>query len=209
VLNYGTGGYSTYQTLLLLEQVFAEAPRPEWVLYGFILPQETRSVAPADWLEQLAGAARQGIAAVPFADLDREGRLERHPPQAYPRWPGRDRLALVAFAQSLWARAGAGRRLERARPVTLRLLEEMDALCTSQGARFVVVFLWSPRAALAEYQLHLQRHRIRSVDCHHPVTPDLVIPSEGHPNEELNRRWAECLSTRLFAREPELAGPVR
>jgi hypothetical protein len=209
VLNYGTGGYSTYQTLLLLEQVLAETPRPEWVLYGFILPQETRSVAPPEWLEQLARAAREGIAAVPFADLDREGRLLRHPPQAYPRWPGRERLALVALAQSLWARARAGRRPERARSVALRLLEEMDALCASQGARFVVVFLWVPRAALRAYEGHLERRRIRSVDCRHPVTADLIIPFEGHPNEELNRRWTECLSAKLFAREPDLAGAAR
>jgi hypothetical protein len=205
VLNYGVGGYGTYQTFLRLEQVLAQGPAPEWVLYGFILPQEKRSVAPAGWIEELDGAAREGLAAVPFADLDRDGRLVRHPPQAYPRWPGRERSALVAFGQAVFARARAGRREERARAVTLRLLEEMNALCASRGARFAVVFLWTPREVRAEYVRHLRRHRIRWVDCHHPVTLDLVIPFEGHPNQELNRRWAECLAEKLFAREPALA----
>lgn len=202
-VNFGTGGYGTWQSLLGLERAFAERAPPKLVVYGFIPVHEERNVASAAWLREQARAARSDTIAVPFATLDRDGALVRHPPQAYPRWPLDERSALVAFAQDLSARARAERRAGERRRATQTILREMHAQSAAQGARFVVVFFWIDRAGRDDYARFLRANGIELVNCTRTVTPELVIPGEGHPNAKLNSLWAECLSRRVVL--PELA----
>ncbi|MEN8181971.1 MAG: hypothetical protein ABFS46_05490 [Myxococcota bacterium] len=215
VLNYGTGGYGTYQSLLLLEEILATPDPPEAVVYGFVPLHEMRNVAEPGWLHSLALGSRSGLASVPFASLDPEGRLVRHPPARYPTWPLREQLSLVAFAESVFVEARAGDRGARAREVTLRALLEMNARCLEQGSRFVVAFLWTApgqRVAYRQgtnpeietfrgdlYERALREGQIPFVDCSHVLTPELSIPGDGHPGPEVNAFWADCLSRRLQA----------
>ena len=70
VRNYGHGGYGTYQSLLLLEQVLSQRPAPVMALYGFFEGHEIRNVATADWLEMLSMMARRhSTISVPYATL--------------------------------------------------------------------------------------------------------------------------------------------
>ena len=199
-VNLGTGGYGTWQTLLRLERALAERAPPRLVVYGFIPAHERRNVASPDWLRDQARAARSGMLAVPFATLARDGSLVRHPPQAYPRWPGDERSALVAFAQDLVARAGAARRVAEPRRTTQAMLRELQALCAAHGVRLAVLFFWIDREGREAYAPALRANGAEVVNCSRPVTPDLVIPGEGHPNAKLNALWADCVSRRLLAR---------
>jgi hypothetical protein len=196
-VNLGTGGYGTWQTLLRLERALAERPPPRLVVYGFIPAHERRNVASVEWLRDQARAARSGMLAVPFATLAGDGSLVRHPPQAYPRWPLDERSALVAFAQDLFARAGAARRSAEPRRTTQAMLREMQALCAAHGTRLAVLFFWIDREGREDYAPFLRASGAGVVNCARPVTPDLVIPGEGHPNGRLNALWADCVSRRI------------
>jgi hypothetical protein len=135
--------------------------------------------------------------AVPFATLAGDGSFVRHPPQAYPRWPLDERSALVAFAQDLFARAGASRRSAEPRRTTQAMLREMQALCAAHGTRLAVLFFWIDREGREDYARFLRGNGIEIVNCARPVTLDLVIPGEGHPNGKLNALWADCISRRI------------
>jgi hypothetical protein len=197
LVNFGTGGYGTWQSLLRLEGALQIREPPRLVIYGFIPAHEKRNVATADWLREQASAARGGMIAVPFASLDGDGFLVRHPPQAYPRWPLDERSALVAFAQDLLARAQAARRVAEPRRTTQTMLREMQRLCAARGTRLAVVFFWIDREGLADYGRFLRANGIEVVNCTRPLTLDLVIAGEGHPNGKLNALWADCVSRRL------------
>jgi hypothetical protein len=166
-------------------------------VYGFIPAHEQRNVAGAAWLREQARAARSGMIAVPFATLAGDGSLERHPPRAYPRWPLDERSALVAFAQDLLARAGAWRRAAEPRRTTQAMLREMQALCAAHGTRLTVLFFWIDREGREDYAQFLRANGSGVANCARPVTLDLVIPGEGHPNGRLNALWADCVSRRI------------
>jgi hypothetical protein len=203
-VNFGTGGYGTWQSLLRLERALEERAPPRLVVYGFIPVHEERNVASAGWLREQASAARSAMIAVPFATLAGDGSLVRHPPRAYPRWPLDERSALVAFAQDLFVRAGAWRRSAEPQRTTQAMLREMQALCAAHGVRLAVLFFWIDRDGHDDYARFLRAQGTGLVNCARPVTLDLVIPGEGHPNGRLNALWADCVSRRI--RLGELAG---
>ncbi len=200
-VNYGTGGYGSYQSLLVLERLLSQPDPPRLVIYDFIPVHEQRNVADPAWLFSLSLTARRGIAAVPFATLASDGSLVRHPPQAYPAWWLHDRLSLVAFAEDLWLRARARGRASRGRAVTQAILGEMQELCAARGVRFAVVFFWVSRDQRREYASFLRERGIRFADCTRRITLDLIIPGEGHANAKLNRIWADCISERIPLQE--------
>jgi hypothetical protein len=73
----------------------------------------------------------------------------------------------------------------------------MQALSAGRGARFVVLFFWIDPEDREDYARFLGANGIESVNCARPVTLDLVIPGEGHPNGKLNALWARCVSRRI------------
>ncbi len=197
VANYGTGGYGTYQSLLMLEELYAEGRDPNVVVYGFIDHHEVRNVAPVDHLYGLASFSRRGHVNVPYCTLDQGGGLQRHPPQAYPAWPLRQRLASVAFLEWAYMRLLTRERASQGRAVTEPLLIEMAELCKRHGSRFLVILLSSPDEARTHYLQFLKRHGIASVDCVRPLTPELLVPGEGHPNASVHETWSGCIAKAL------------
>ena len=83
VMNYGTAAYGSYQSLLVLENELPRMKSPAIVLYGFIEHHVIRNSAGILWLKGLSRYSRRGIVSVPYATLNRDRELVRHPPEAY------------------------------------------------------------------------------------------------------------------------------
>ena len=198
VLNFGTNGYGTYQSLLLLERVLPAIPDPRIVIYGFIDHHEDRNVATGDWLELLASYARRGHVYVPSVTADEEGRLHRHPPERYQPLPFREHLALVALAEKALAKIRTQGRAKQGRIVTQQLMLEMRTLSSAQGADFAVALFDYSDEAKASYMDFLSKNGIGVIDCYVPRREDFVVPGEGHPNGKLNSLWAECITDYLL-----------
>lgn len=196
VQNFGTGAYGTYQSLLMLEQILEREPAPVVALYGFFEGHETRNVASADWLRFLSRFSRRrdGSIAIPYATLDAQGALVRHPPEAYPRWPLRTRSAAVTFVQDFYARLQIGDRRQQGAAVTKRLMVEMNRLCEARGTHFAVVFLTVSAGNQRSYASFLTEQKVRYLDCALPLTRAYQVPGDQHPNAALNTRWASCIA---------------
>lgn len=193
VSNYGTGGYGTYQSLLLLDLLLSKSgPPPSMVIYGFASFHEDRNVAGWYWLKLLSSYARRGHIAVPYCDLDpTSGRLRRHLPEPYPEWPLKRLLATVVLAEEAFARLESRQRISQRRAVTEQLLVEMSGLCRKKGIRFLVAVLVQEPGS-GDYRDFLQQSRIHYADCLHPKYGTLEFTSvrDGHPNELMNEFWA-------------------
>ena len=196
VMNHGTGGYGTYQSLLVLEELL---PKHDvaFVLYGFIDHHEVRNVAPPEWIDLLSRFSRRRHVAVPYCSLGANGELVRHSPEAYPVWPLRRWLATVAFLERVVAYSGGGERIRQRRPVTELLLVEMESLTRRHGGGFAVVFLTARRNTIAHYARFLRGRGIRFADCAHTVSPRFQVPGEGHPNDRLTSIWTDCVDEKL------------
>jgi hypothetical protein len=203
VENFGTAGYGTYQSLLALEAELARAAPPvAAAVYGFADFHEKRNVAAPDWIRRLAQSADEAAARVPYATLDAAGGLVRHPPLGYPAWPLAHRSALVDLLQARGAELAGAPRSSQARPVTRRLLVEMQRRCDEGGVPLLVAVLAQNRAyAAREYLRFLARSGIRAVDCTHPDAsdPSMMVPGYGHPNARMNAHWATCAGDALRA----------
>lgn len=197
VRNFGTGAYSTYQALLLLERVFAQPDPPQRVFYGFIEPHEMRNIAHPVWLHMLALCSRRGMVYTPYCTLDDAGQLVHHPPESYWLWPLQRYLASASFLQDRYAEYQSSGRTAQARQVTEQLLLDMDRLSKQHGARLTVVLLYHSPQGKAHYAEFLSQHGVEVVDCAFPITRDMTVPGEGHPNGALNTRWASCIASKV------------
>jgi len=191
VRNFATGGYGTYQSLLVLEGLLASEDPPDRVIYALNELHEERNVAGPAWLHTLAWAAESGQVAVPYATLE-GGALVRHPPRSYPEWPLRERLALVSLLEGLFVLAEGRERMSQRHAVSARLIGKMNRIAHAAGSEFIVAILFAPQGRTRFVQL-LQKRGIERVDCSLTLTPQLVVPGDGHPNAHANERWAECL----------------
>jgi len=201
VRNYGHGGYGTYQSLLLLEQVLAQTPPPRMALYGFYEGHEIRNVATVEWLEMLSMMARRhSTISVPYATLDHEGAVLRHRPASYPLWPLRERSAAINFLQHAYARLTAWHRTSQRAAVTEQLLLEMSRACKARGTDLVVVYLFMNAENKARYSRLLEDNDVAFVDCTRPLLPAFQVPGDGHPNGRLNTIWAECIAAAIRGR---------
>jgi hypothetical protein len=194
VRNFGVGGFGTFQSLILLERLLTEGAEPAVVVYGLIQIHAERNVGAPHWLRSLSVTSRSGIARVPYATLDAEGRLLREPPSEYPRWPLRGWLASVNWLQNLHAdRAGAGRVAQRRR-VTGRLILEMNDLCVRYRTQLLVVLLQLEPDAKRDYLALLRGARVATLDCAGPIPLARRVPGDGHPNGRQHAIWASCIA---------------
>jgi hypothetical protein len=201
VRNYGHGGYGTYQSLLLLEQVLSQRPAPVMMLYGFYEGHEIRNVATADWLEMLSMMARRhSTISVPYAALGDDGVIVRHRPASYPLWPLHQHSATITFLQHGYARLAARRRTSQRAAVTEQLLLQMQSASEASGTDFVVVFLFMNAENKARYSELLRSHDVAFADCARPLLPAFQVPADGHPNEKLNAVWADCIAEAIGGR---------
>jgi hypothetical protein len=200
--NYGTGGYGTYQSLLLLERLFRgpKSEHPSVVVYGFIGSHEERNVATADWMQNLYRYSDRGHVDVPFCTLEASGTLRRHEPERYQPLPLSGQLAAVARLEIAIARLATLSRNAQKRGVTEKLILEMRDLCRSNGAEFAVAILLANGEKKAHYIRFYRTNQIDFVDCARGLAPEFQVPGEGHPNGKLNSLWAASLDLALGPR---------
>jgi hypothetical protein len=200
VLNYGTAGYGTYQSLLLLEQKLPRLTRPKFVLYGFMDHHEVRNCAAGEWLQALASHARRGQVAVPFASVDAQSNsLVRYSPDHYVSWPFRQSFALVKVLESAYMKGKTISRCYRKRSLTEQILRQMKKTSETYGSTLVVVLLRMKNNTKAHYVNFLTRNNVRVFDCVYKISDSekMKVPGEGHPNGRMNTLWAECISDML------------
>jgi hypothetical protein len=190
VANYGRGGYGTYQSLLLLRELFKEGAKPSVVLYGFFDHHEWRNVAPILWVQFLSEFSHRGHVAVPYCSIDKKGRLMGHPPWQYPVMPWREYFALPQFLVSNYNEWIKDDREKYKNMITKWLLLEMNNLSIKNGARFIVIFLDVLPEARNDYRSFLKAAKIEMIDANLAIGGEYAVPWEGHPNEKAHSYWA-------------------
>jgi hypothetical protein len=199
VRNFGAAGYSTFQSLLLLEELLPRLSAPSLVVYAMIQHHKNRNVADTGWLHTLELVARDDPAALPYVTLGDDGELRRHPPLRWPRPPLFERSALVRWLARMSLELSPRERMPRI-AITERLLLEMDARVAAHGSRLAVAFLefQDPReeAALQDF---LAAREIPALACGRRLGPGLRVPGEGHPNAVVHAHWGDCIADGLRA----------
>lgn len=199
VKNYGTGGYGTYQALLTMRRVLPQQESPKLVVYGFIGAHTLRNVAPSRWMKALSSHSSRGHVYVPYVTVGPDGQLVNHEPEAYINLPLRQYLATVTFIEEtiMWLRDGLGdsNRTYQSRAATEQLLLEMRDTANHYGVELAVVDLGTtdPSRA-AHYREFLKGNGILAINCSFDLKPEYTVPGDGHPNDAMNTRYADCIA---------------
>ena len=96
VYNFAVGGYGGYQSLLNLEKIYKKKENVKFVIYGFIPHHEVRNVAAGSWLYLLNYVSKRGVVNLPYASLDKNGKLAHHAPDELIKVPLSEKLSFSA-----------------------------------------------------------------------------------------------------------------
>jgi hypothetical protein len=196
ILNYGTGGYNTYQACLRMRMSLA-IHSFDVVIYGFFGHNFHRNVADATWITTLNTSFGEYL--VPPHLQSFNGRIIPKRGGRIPIWPLEERSALVATAHKAAIHIAHRSSYEEKIVVMADILLQMHNLASQHDAGFMVVGLadipeWVPSWA--------QEHDINFVNCSHPgwgTDPTLRLGVEGHPTTKLQEWFADCAFHALVA----------
>jgi hypothetical protein len=132
--------------------------------------------------------------------MDASGELVRHQPEQWPKWPLRDRLALVPALEQTYTQARARGRTRDSFEITNRLVAEMAELCRKNGIPFAMVVLLAPAPEYRRAQLDFMRERgIPVIECDAASATELkgsahLVPGDGHPDAAVHAWWSRCVA---------------
>jgi hypothetical protein len=198
ILNYGTGGYGTYQSLLLLERYLANSYEPPiMVLYGLGSFHLDRNVAAIHFLKKLTILGKRGHVFLPYCSINGKGILRRNSPLKYPLYPLDEYSAPFNLLHTRYLTMMSHSRVSRRVDVMKKLLLEMNILCRNKGSRLVVLLL--DEKIFNGKKEYFSSNNIDYIDCSIPenMALDLKVKGEGHPSSVVNSYWASCVTKYL------------
>jgi hypothetical protein len=193
VLNYGTGGHSTYQSLLRVRSYFSAAPtvHSPWVVYGLIGAHEARNVASSEWILNLSG--NRGTYFVPPYVRARDNRLAEMAGGPIKLWPAEIYSALVALAhRDFIEQAFSATGTDQDSVLRILLLQLKDEV-EHHASRLLVLGLSSVPPWLPAWA---RQTELDYVDCRvsgfETGDPSFRVAGDTHPNGATHKKYADC-----------------
>lgn len=188
VANFGTPGYSTYQSYLLMKRWSDRAAFVFYVLNGF---HEDRNVGEISWIRVVREPPKGFF--FPYAEIA-NGSIEPHESKGERVWPLARRFRTVALIADYYQIVRSFPRVRKKQQVTDAVLASMRDRARSSGAKLAVILFDLTPKQRAHYRQFLTSQNIEYLDCDRPQLSDrsLRLP-DGHPNEKMNALLAEWI----------------
>ncbi len=182
IINLGTGGYGTYQSMLRMEDFIKKSGKhPDQIIYGFGDFHTFRNVQ-----NPLTQRYWHQPGIYPYCDYD-----------SCQTWEGKQTGWLSAYFRlfslientkdflSMTSKEGD------AKSITLNLIQTMQKKAEATGSKFMVAIL---TPANDRWSQLFQKRKIPFADCYQPGFENLEyrLP-DGHPNPKLSQKFAECM----------------
>ena len=199
VKNYGVGGYGTYQSFLLLEDILKNKNNIKIIIYSYIGAHPARNIGDASWLSNLSKFSRREYPSLPYAELDKNGNLIKHKPVKYLKLPFREYSALVTRLEKKIMRIRFYSKYKDKTKITQKIILEMKKLSEKNGSKFIFVNLDPNKDDLIPYIKFSKKNKITFVDCGYAaVTDDYRVENDGHPNHKLHKIYSDCIYNGAF-----------
>ena len=200
VFNFGAGGYGLchvfYQANRILGGIQAKRLKVIVGLSDFLILRNTSSLL-ADF--DVARNKVEGSSRYPNCKLTEHGEVVVTAPRIFTFQ--KSLLARSAFASSIYraylAFQGSPSSEQREAIITTGLLDLKRLLLRQESEVLVFLLSFSDTESKRRYKKFLREASIPFIDGRHKSSPEYTLP-DTHPNEKMNREWADILESHLF-----------
>lgn len=189
--NYGTGGYGTYQSYLLLERILKNNKNIDHIFAIYNKDHEIRNVGNEEWLGILTKFSKRGYLKLPYARLDKNGNLIRKKPIKYIELPLSDNLLTVNKIEKNIMRLIFFLNSSNAELTTIKIFDKMNELSKQNNVKLTVLSLSGELNQ--NYKNFFKKNDITQIECNLPISEPYVIKGDGHPNELGHKQIANCI----------------
>ena len=201
VKNYGVTGYGSFQSLLMLEEIFKKNKNVKLVIYCYIWHHEARNYGNATWIQVLNKIKPLYHVALPYARLDKNNNLIRHKPVKYFKLPLREYSVLITKIEKKIMRARLFSLNIDETKITQKIVHEMKLLAEKNGSKFILVNLYLPSESmkisgknyLISYNKFTKKNNINFINCGYELTKEYQVEGDGHPNNKGHILNADCI----------------
>ena len=192
--NFGNGGYSTVQALMLAERAMAKfytETKPKVILLAFDDSHAERNVADQSWIFSISDSEGRYVAP-PHYRL-RGNTLVFKPFHTVGFWPLESRSAALTVLHNVWLQSFAYNTAGQALPVTARVLDRLDVFAAEHHAVLAVAVLEDRRQISGAL---LDGRAFPHIDCSEPALTDpkaYLLDGGSHPNAALHAKFADCV----------------
>ena len=200
IANFGVSGYSTLQSLMVLEKNLSKSKPPELIILAYAKFHDQRNLANDYWLKAISTKDRLGGYRYPFLnDSTGEYRLEYKKIRAKGVF-GRQYSALLNVLDDQIIRWKSGP--TNAQEASKYLIERFVDRAATAGSRFLLVGI-SPDAETRKVLDFFSSKNVPAFDISFDLaSPTLThLPLDPHPNAAGHRVYAKNLSKIIKALE--------
>ena len=201
VKNYSVNGYGSFQSLLMLEEIFKKNKNVKLVIYSYILHHETRNYGNASWIQGLSNSKSLTHVSLPYARLDKNNNLIKYKPTKYFKLPLRKYSVLITKIEKKIMRAKLFSLDIDELKITQKIIHEMKLLAEKNGSKFAFVNFDPPSESmrvlgknhLITYNKFTKKNKIKLIDCGYELTDEHRVKGDGHPNNKAHTLYADCI----------------
>ena len=201
VKNYSVNGYGSFQSLLMLEEIFKKNKKVKLVIYSYMWHHQTRNYGNASWLQALSNFKSHTHVSLPYARLDKNNNLIRYKPIKYFKLPLRKYSVLITKIEKKIMRAKLFSLNIDEIKITQKIIHEMKLLAEKNASKFAFVNLDPPSESirvsgknhLVSYNKFTKKNKIKLIDCGYELTEEHRVKSDGHPNNKGHTLYADCI----------------
>lgn len=199
VINYGTAGYGTYQSLLRLQSYFKAhgGDHRRLIVYGLYGGHLERNVANANWIFTVTTS--EGRRLVPPHARIEQDQLVAPAWGPVALWPLETRSALSTSLHNNFLRIAHYVSNQVQQEVLKAIVLRMAGTARKNDAKFMVAGLADLPVWFGEWA---RLNDIDLADCQHPhwgIDRTLQVGGTGHPGTLMHAWWAQCLRDRISA----------
>lgn len=193
--NFGNGGYSTAQALLMAERAVSDFYKNEWpelIVLTFADSHIARNVSDQSWVYSISDSEGRFVSP-PHYRL-RNGELVFRPFQTIEPWVLETSSAMVTLIHHMWMQNVQFNAGDEGVFVTRKVLSQFAAFAEQMGAHFVVAILEDRAQLSAEV---FEGFEFPVLDCSgfaREAPDDYLLGGNGHPNAMLHSHFSTCLA---------------
>lgn len=192
--NFGNGGYSTVQALLLSQRAIEEFYKtpPQLIVLTFADSHIARNVSDQSWLYSISDS--QGRYVSPPHYRLRGDALEFRPFQTIAPWPLETSSALLTVLHHTWLQTAEFDTADQGVEVTQRVMEKFAEFADQNGSDFVVVVLEDYKEVSAEVFAEASFPVLDCSGLERQAPKDYLLGGGSHPNAKLHKHFTSCIS---------------